>query len=237
MKKSLLAIFMIVGLAGAFDAAPSLKVGYVNSSLKATQNLSGVEFNAPSGTANGVEFAFDMNFYLGESSRWGWSVGLGTEFLGVSWDKLGLYGWQSVSTAGSYTDQDYFASDFLWTLTPNVGIFGDVFRSESGSLRVKLFANLGVSVDMLFGGIYDGVKYSGGTTVDVPVLNVAATVPLSVGARFHFAKKHGVELAFKTHLNDMEFENDSYPSGKIKTKISQDFSVGIRYVFEWGQDW
>ena len=234
MKKSLLAIFMIVGLAGAFDAAPSLKVGYVYSSLKATQ--SGALANSANGTAVGAEFAFDMNFYLGESSRWGWSVGLGTEFLSVSWDKLGLYGWQSVSTAGSYTDQDYFKNDLLWTFTPNVGIFGDVFRSESGSLRVKLFANIGLSVDMLFGGIYDGVKYNGGTTVEVPVANVVATVPLSVGARFHFAKKHGVELAFKTHLNDMEFENDSYPSGKINTKISRDFTVGLRYVFEWGQD-
>ncbi len=195
MKKSLLAIFMIVGLAGAFDAAPSIKVGYVYSSLKATQ--SGALANSVNGTAAGAEFAFDMNFYVGESSRWGWSVGLGTELLGISWDKLGLYGWQSVSTAGSYTDQDYFASDFLWTLTPNVGIFGDVFRSESGSLRVKLFANIGVSLDMLVGGIYDGVRYSGGTTVEVPVANVAATMPLSVGARFHFAKKTALSWRLK----------------------------------------
>lgn len=236
MKKSLLAIFMVVGLAGAFDLAPSLKVGYVNSTLEATQT-GGVLSNKSTGSVNGLELGFDMNFYLGESARWGWSVGIGTEFLGVSWDKLGLYGWNSVAVDYDYTDQQYFSNDFLWTLYPNVGLFADVFKSESGSMRVKLFANVAFVSSLLFGGVYDGVKYSGGTTVEVPFVNYAFSVAPSVGARFHFAKKHGVELAFKTHLSDMEFKNDSYPSGTIKTDISRKFSVGLRYVFEWGQDW
>ena len=240
MKKSLLAIFMIVGLAGAFDTAPSLKVGFVHSSLKATQ--SGYLINAVNGSANGVELGFDANFYLGESSRWGWSVGLGTELLGVSWDKPGVIGAKEKSDGSA--DVTYYTSDFLWKLTPNVGVFFDAWRSASNDMRVKVFANLGLSLDMLFGAAYDGADINYDTDVgkgaDEINVNVAATLPLSVGARFHFAKKHGVEMVFKTHLNDMNFENEYIQYGitnKLKTKISQDFSVGIRYVFEWGQDW
>lgn len=239
MKKTLLAIFMVVGFAGAFDLAPSLKVGYVNSTLKATQTTGGLTFNESTGSVNGLELGFDMNFYLGEAQRFGWSVGIGTEFLSVNWDKLGLYGWKSVSTADAYTDQKYFSDDFLWTFYPNASIFADVFKSESGSMRVKLFANISLVSSLLFGGggIYDGVKYNGGYTADVPIVNYAFSVASSVGARFHFAKKHGIELAFTTHLNDMEFKNDDYPSGTIKTDISRNYSIGLRYVFEWGQNW
>lgn len=239
MKKSLFAIFMIVGLAGAFDTAPSLKVGLVHSSLKATQ--SGYHINSANGSANGLELGFDANFYLGESSRWGWSVGVGTELLGVSWDNPGVIGWKEES---GLANEEFYTSDFLWKLTPNAGVFFDVWRSASNDMRVKLFANIGLSLDMLFGAAYDGADLNyntkSGEGVSVVNVNVAATVPLSVGARFHFAKKHGVEMVFKTHLNDMEFENDyirGTTSYKQKTKIGQDFSIGLRYVFEWGQDW
>lgn len=237
MKKTLLAIFMVVGFAGAFDLAPSLKVGYVNSALKATQTASGVTINESTGSVNGLEFDFDMNFYLGEMQRFGWSVGIGTELLGVSWDKLGIYGWKSVATAYAYTDQKYFSDDFLWTFYPNASIFADVFKSESRNMRVKLFANISLVSSLLFGGIYDGVTYNGGYTVDVPIVNYAFSVASSVGARFHFAKKHGIELAFTTHFNNMEFKNDNYPSGTIKTDISRNYSISLRYVFEWGQNW
>lgn len=238
MKKIFLAIFMVVVCwGGGVDLAPSLKVGYVNSALKATQTKSGVTINKSTASVKGLELGFDMNFYLSQTYRFGYSVGIGTEFLSVNWDKLGLYGWDSVATPYAETDQQYFSNDFLLTLYPNASIFADVFKSESGSMRVKLFANISLVSNLLFGGIYDGVTYNGGRTVDVPIVNYAISVASSVGARFHFAKKHGIELAFATHLNDMKFKNDDYPSGTIKTDISRNYSIGLRYVFEWGQNW
>lgn len=235
MKKVLVAVLMIASFASAFDNTPSVKLGYIYTSFDATQSQNGVPYNDSSASLNGADLGFDMNFYFGETLRWGLSTGLDMEFLNVRWSKDGLYGVNSMDSV--LYGNKRFKNAFLWTIAPNVGVFADVFRNQTKDLQVRIFANLAASLNVMYGGIYDGVDYNyGASNTNIPIANSALSIPWSLGMRFYFIKHHSVEFAFKNDMRNMRLEN-KISNQSYMTNMRRNFSLALRYVFEWGQDW
>lgn len=113
---------------------------------------------------------------------------------------------------------------------------------HAGSQALRLFASVGLGVDLLRGGSYDGsVSISGDVVGFSPDVQWSLTLPLSAGARYIFATSHGLEVAVKYHPFDTEYfitTPSAFPilpgfeAIVLTTTISRNISFAIRYVYE-----
>ena len=113
-----------------------------------------------------------------------------------------------------------------------------MLHAESQALR--LFASVGLGVDLLRGGSYDGsVSISGDVVRFSPDVQWSLTLPLSAGARYIFATSHGLEVAVKYHPFDTKYFITTpspffagFEANVLTTTISRNISFAIRYVYE-----
>ena len=223
-------------------------IGYVASWFSARQsfaeslNVNGIEIQEltkDKSLANGADLYFNGNYYIKE--RFGWTFGVGMEFIDINWKNGGLdeFYYYSTSSVSAETNK----SDFLYAMYYHTGFFGDVWRHKNQSLR--LFGTIGVSIDFLIGGLYEKEKpdcinsYYGGicTTTYTSIYStkdktISATLPIQLGLRYSFATRHGIEVFSKYHALSWNF-TQAHINPNLHTKISRNASVGVRYVYEY----
>lgn len=137
-----------------------------------------------------------------------------------------------------------------------LGAFYDVVRLEYFAVRV--FGNIGVGYDMMKDKFSRASYYANGTDYQmIYTINSNQTpsqekgsvyIPLTAGVRFIIANNHGIEFIGKynlmkskwkgtQNLHDGEFDGYNTPRFiSIDTKITRDYSWGIRYVYEFRND-
>lgn len=137
-----------------------------------------------------------------------------------------------------------------------LGAFYDVVRFDYFGLRV--FGNIGVGYDMMKDkfnratSFYDAGNYQMFATYNsnqTPSQEQGSVfIPLTAGLRFIIAKNHGIELVGKYNLLKSkwkgtqslyvgEFDGKNPPQAIwVDTKITRDYSWGIRYVYEFRND-
>lgn len=210
-----------------------LGVGYINSSFEGESSLSNQKVK--SSRAHGVDifanFTYKIHLYFGLS------FGLDWEFMPIYWDGQGLLNAYNAaeSRLNNQPPNSYNSSDFLWSTYLTFGAFSDIWQSKSSSVR--LFANFGLGLNYFLGdGRYEGkvksCSYGWATKCEVEyqMIPFAFSLPVSFGARFGFAKSHGIELVGKIETQDAKFTFKTN-SGDIKTTISRNASVALRYVY------
>ena len=208
-----------------------LGLGYVNAHFTGKQSGLSAPRSVKSTTSHGIDIF--VNGIYQPTQYFGFSFGLLWEFLPISWQGAGLMEPESVN---SISGASYNSSEFVWNAVLTLGFISDIYKSGSNSVR--LFANIGAGTHyLLSGNKYEGEASSTtcgyavctyeSTTLVIPF---ALALPVNFGARFTFAKSHGIELVGKIELTDKSFDYE-YPSQTIKTTISRDFSVGLRYVY------
>lgn len=212
----------------------SLSIGYINTSYTAKQSSKNAIYSDIKGSAHGVDIYGSADYDI--IGGFGFSWGLGAEFIYVKWGNPGLIGIESSGTNSAKLD--YFKSD--WYISPylNLGLFYEIINNES--LKFKIFGKIGAAWDIVTSGRYRGwtvydynVFYGKGIYAEQasPALNSYFSFPVNFGARFVFAKHHGVELSAKINIGENKFSN-SYLSEKIETTIQRKTSFVLRYVFE-----
>lgn len=170
------------------------------------------------------------------------------EFINMRWKKEGLVEYVYSSRP------DVIKEEFLCDVYLHTGFFGDVWHKKNQSLR--LFATIGVSIDFLFGGMYEKenkcrLESFGGNSYCMPQIDfttsiydtknttISATLPIQLGLRYYFAQNHGIEVFGKYHALSWNFTqsytitNASASLPNFITNISRGASVGVRYVFEY----
>lgn len=137
-----------------------------------------------------------------------------------------------------------------------LGAFYDVLKFEH--FAVRAFGNVGVGYDMMKDrynratSFYDGGSYEMFYTYnsnESPSQEQGSVfMPLTAGLRFIIAKNHGIEFVGKYNLIKSKWKGtqtlyDGAYNGKdmpqairIDTKITRDYSWGIRYVYEFRND-
>ena len=137
-----------------------------------------------------------------------------------------------------------------------LGAFYDVVRLEYFAVRV--FGNIGVGYDMMKDKFSRASYYANGTDYQmIYTINSNQTpsqekgsvyIPFTAGVRFIIANNHGIEFIGKynlmkskwkgtQNLHDGEFDGYNTPRFiSIDTKITRDYSWGIRYVYEFRND-
>lgn len=137
-----------------------------------------------------------------------------------------------------------------------LGAFYDVVSFDYFALRV--FGNVGVGYDMMKDkfnratSFYEADTYQMFSTYNsnqTPSQEQGSVfIPLTAGVRFIIAKNHGIELVGKYNLLKSkwkgtqslyagEFDGKNFPQAIwIDTKITRDYSWGIRYVYEFRND-
>lgn len=137
-----------------------------------------------------------------------------------------------------------------------LGAFYDVVRLEYFAVRV--FGNIGVGYDMMKDKFSRASYYANGTDYQmIYTINSNQTpsqekgsvyIPFTAGVRFIIANNHGIEFIGKynlmkskwkgtQNLHDGEFDGYNTPKFiSIDTKITRDYSWGIRYVYEFRND-
>lgn len=137
-----------------------------------------------------------------------------------------------------------------------LGAFYDVVRLEYFAVRV--FGNIGVGYDMMKDKFSRASYYANGTDYQMLyTINSNQTpsqekgsvyIPFTAGVRFIIANNHGIEFIGKYNLmkskwkgtqNLYDGEFDGYNTPRfisIDTKITRDYSWGIRYVYEFRND-
>ena len=137
-----------------------------------------------------------------------------------------------------------------------IGVFYDVLKFEN--FGVRAFGNVGVGYDMMKDrfsratyyldyGSYQGY-YTANSNETPSQEKGSVYLPITAGIRFVIAKNHGIELVGKYNLIkskwkstqslfDGDFNGYNAPLPvKIDTKITRDYSWGIRYVYEFKKD-
>ena len=137
-----------------------------------------------------------------------------------------------------------------------IGVFYDVLKFEN--FGVRAFGNVGVGYDMMKDrfsratyyldyGSYQGY-YTANSNETPSKEKGSVYLPITAGIRFVIAKNHGIELVGKYNLVkskwkstqslfDGDFDGYNAPLPvKIDTKITRDYSWGIRYVYEFKKD-
>lgn len=137
-----------------------------------------------------------------------------------------------------------------------VGAFYDVLQFEYFGLRA--FGNVGLGYDMMKDKFsrktypVGGVDYQGFATVnanETPSQEQGSVyLPITAGLRFIIAQNHGIEFYGKYNLVKSKWKGtqslyDGAFNGKdmpvpvsVDTKITRDYSWGIRYVYEFKKD-
>lgn len=137
-----------------------------------------------------------------------------------------------------------------------VGAFYDVLQFEHFGLRA--FGNVGLGYDMMKDKFSrktyyaDGRDYQGFATVnanETPSQEQGSVyLPITAGLRFIIAQNHGIEFYGKYNLVKSKWKGtqslrDGAFNGKdmpvpvsVDTKITRDYSWGIRYVYEFKKD-
>lgn len=137
-----------------------------------------------------------------------------------------------------------------------VGAFYDVLQFEHFGLRA--FGNVGLGYDMMKDKFSrktyyaDGGYYQGFATVnanETPSQEQGSVyLPITAGLRFIIAQNHGIEFYGKYNLVKSKWKGtqslyDGAFNGKdmpvpvsVDTKITRDYSWGIRYVYEFKKD-
>lgn len=137
-----------------------------------------------------------------------------------------------------------------------VGAFYDVLQFEHFGLRA--FGNVGLGYDMMKDKFsrktypVGGVDYQGFATVnanETPSQEQGSVyLPITAGLRFIIAQNHGIEFYGKYNLikskwkgtqslYNGEFNGKDMPVPvSVDTKITRDYSWGIRYVYEFKKD-
>ena len=137
-----------------------------------------------------------------------------------------------------------------------VGAFYDVLQFEHFGLRA--FGNVGLGYDMMKDKFSrktyyaDGGDYQGFATVnanETPSQEQGSVyLPITAGLRFIIAQNHGIEFYGKYNLvkskgkgtqslYNGEFNGTDMPVPvSVDTKITRDYSWGIRYVYEFKKD-
>lgn len=208
-----------------------IAIGYIISTFSARQKEHANDtYLAPATEAlsHGLDFYINSNYYLGRQ-RGGISLGLGVEYLPITWREP----LQSLSNTKSLNKNDAIIAPYM-----TLGGFYDVLHAESQALR--FFASVGLGVDLLRGGSYDGsVSISGDVVRFSPDVQWSLTLPLSAGARYIFATSHGLEVAVKYHPFDTKYFITTpspffagFEANVLTTTISRNISFAIRYVYE-----
>lgn len=137
-----------------------------------------------------------------------------------------------------------------------LGAFYDVLKFEH--FAVRAFGNVGVGYDMMKDrynratSFYDGgsyeVFYTANSNLTPSQEQGSVFMPLTAGVRFIIANNHGIELVGKYNLIKSKWKgtqtlydgayngNDMPQAIRIDTKITRDYSWGIRYVYEFRND-
>ncbi len=144
----------------------------------------------------------------------GFSFGLLWEFLPISWQGQGLI---EPETILADSGVKFNSSEFVWNAVFTLGIISDIYKSGSNSVR--LFANIGAGTHYLLSGSkYEGEAsnttcgyYTCTYESTTQIIPLSFALPVNFGARFTFAKSHGIELVGKIELTDKTFDY-SYPS-------------------------
>ena len=130
-----------------------IAIGYIISTFSARQKEHANDtYLAPATEAlsHGLDFYINSSYYLGKR-RGGISLGLGVEYLPITWREP----LQSLSSTKPLNKNDAIIAPYM-----TLGGFYDVLHAGSQALR--LFASVGLGVDLLRGGSYDGsVSISG----------------------------------------------------------------------------
>ena len=220
-------------------------IGYVESWFNARQRFAEPlvifadgsvlqELSKDKSRADGVDLYFNGNCYIKE--RFGWIFGVGMEFIDIKWKNGGL-----VKIPYYGTGLEASKSDFLYAMYYYTGFFGDVWQHKNHSLR--LFGTIGVSIDFLFGGLYEKEEQKCNGIVCTPTYTsiydtkdktISATFPIQLGLRYSFATGHGIEVFGKYHASSWNFtqaHNSAIPN--LHTNISRGASAGVRYVYEY----
>ena len=225
-------------------------IGYVASWFSARQRFAEPvifadgsvrqELHKDKSRADGVDLYFNGNYYIKE--RFGWTFGVGMEFIDINWKNGGLAEFSYYSTSSVNVEAN--KSDFLYAMYYHTGFFGDVWRRKNQSLR--LFGTIGVSIDFLIGGLYEKEKpdcknsYYGGictptytSIYSTKDKTISATLPIQLGLRYSFATRHGIEVFSKYHALSWNFTQAHNSLPNLHTRISRGASVGVRYVYEY----
>lgn len=202
-------------------------LGYVNTRFMGEQISSAFYHNSKSTSSHGVDIF--VNGIYQPIQYLGFSFGFLWEFMPIKWKNNGLIEPENILADSG---NKYNSSEFIFNAVLMLGILSDIYKNNSNSIR--LFAHIGVGTNYLFGGSkYEGEASNFDTTSyesTTQIIPLAFAVPVNFGVRFTFAKAHGIELVYKYELVDKTYKY-KYPNNTIKTTISRDMSVGLRYVY------
>lgn len=202
-------------------------LGWINTHFTAEQSSSAFYHKSKSTSSHGVDIF--VNGIYQPSQYLGFSFGLLWEFLPIKWKDKGLI--EPETILADFGEQ-YNSSEFIWNAVLVLGILSDIYKNNSNSVRV--FANIGVGTNYLFGGSKYRGEASNFSTTDykstTQIIPLALALPVNFGIRFTFAKAHGIEVVGKYEPVDKIYKY-KYPNNTIKTTISRDMSVGLRYVY------
>lgn len=230
MKKILIIMLLSIGLL-ATDDDSEFGIGYIMNTFKARQYW-GVSLGSISGMGHGADIYYNKNYNIGES--FGFTFGTGVELINIAWREplYELYCMYNCSI-------DEAKSDFLWNVYLNAGVFKDIWQNYVNSVRI--FANVGVAVNFLFGGLYDrtiscsgSFSYLGSPACDTKLnTRVPISLPFSIGLRFMFVENHSLELVGKYDVIRWDYTTSisgaSVPN--FETNIHRNLGVALRYVF------
>ena len=201
-------------------------IGYIMSKFKAEQNWGGSK-GSSTATGHGADLFFSGSYYAGES--WGVVFGAGAEIINIDWDEP-LYNLFCMYACSLDTN----SNDLLMNVYLNFGLFKNVWEGDNnGFLRV--FGNIGFAVNWLSGGFYER-SISCSTYTCSTTLETAKTIsiPFTLGLRYMFVENHGLELAGKYDLVDLDYvtkiSGASVPN--FNTTISRNLSLSVRYIYK-----
>ena len=204
-----------------------LGLGYLNTHFTGEQLFLNTTNKVKSATSHGVDIFFNGIFQ--PSQYLGFSFGALLEFIPIKWREKGLI---EPETHQASSGMQYSNSDFAMNSVLTLGILSDIYKGNSNSIRI--FANIGVGVSyFLDNGGYEGEdtnQYSTSYESKTLIIPFAFTMPINFGLRFGFAKNHGIEIVGKYETMKAKFKY-KYPNYTIKTNISRDMGMALRYVY------
>lgn len=214
-----------------------LGIGYVRANFEASQAINGAEFinHATTGSGNGVDFFTRYNYCFTE--RFGINLGTGLEFIKVKWGEPLLDYTEMQSGNYLYWKTEEVPSDNVLSWYFNIGLFVDVWKTNS--MVIRLFGNAGYGAHWFLDGTYykdrleNTYAYDSydNSSYNSDFFDAAqGTAFFELGMRYIFAKRHGLDLVYKFNSGEM-FKSQSEKLA-IKTSIKRTNNFVLRYVYE-----
>lgn len=204
-----------------------LGLGYLNAHFTGEQSFANTTNKVKSAASHGVDIF--VNGIFQPSQYLGFSFGALWEFMSIKWQGKGLV---EPETYEALSGVQYSSSEFTLNTALMLGILSDIYKDNSNSIRI--FANIGIGANyFLANGGYEGEvtnQYSTSYESKTLIIPFALIIPINFGLRFGFAKNHGIEIVGKYETMKTKFKY-KYPNYTIKTNISRDMGMALRYVY------